>query len=77
MDTMEALESKINQAVAFIDKLSAENKVLGKENNELKEMISSFEKKMAALEKKDSIRAEKVRDKLGRILSKLNDLEKY
>ena len=68
MDTLEILEDKINKAVALIDKLSSENEILAKENEQLKTNLS-------AAKKINQDKSEKVKDKLSNILDKLGKLD--
>lgn len=75
MDTFKELEEKIIRAVTFIDKLTADNKLLTDENSMLKSRLTDVERRLADMEKIDMTRSEKVKDKLNGLIGKLNLLE--
>ncbi len=75
MDSLEKLEEKITRAVALIEKLTSDNKGLTEKNSLLLNELSELKSKLAATEKLESSKVEKVRDKLNNIIGKLNLLE--
>ena len=75
MDSFKELEEKIVRAVTFIDKLTEENKLLADENSALKNKLTEYGDRLAEMEKTDSDRSEKVKDKLNGLIGKLNLLE--
>jgi FtsZ-binding cell division protein ZapB len=76
MDTLEKLEEKINKALALIEKLTTDNRILKEDNERLKKELSESKVKAADLERQENERSEKVRERLGSILNKLDNLEK-
>lgn len=75
MDSLGKLEEKITKAVALIEKLTNDNNVLMEKNGQLNNELSELKSKLAAADKLQGSRAEKVRDKLNNIIGKLNLLE--
>jgi FtsZ-binding cell division protein ZapB len=75
MDSFEKLEEKITRAVALIEKLNGEKKALTEKNSRLENELSQLKSKLNEMEKLDSSRAEKVKEKLSNIIGKLNLLE--
>jgi FtsZ-binding cell division protein ZapB len=75
MDSLEKLEEKITKAVALIEKLNGEKKALSEKNGQLENELSQLKSKLSKMEKLDSGRAEKVKEKLNNIIGKLNLLE--
>lgn len=75
MDTLEKLEEKITKAVTLIEKLTAEKKSLMEDNGRLKEQLTEAQAKLSEMEKSESERSEKMKNKLGNILDKLGSLE--
>jgi FtsZ-binding cell division protein ZapB len=76
MDTLEKLEEKINKARALIEKLTTDNRILKEDNERLKKELSESKVKAADLERQENERSEMVRERLGSILNKLDNLEK-
>ena len=77
MDTLEKLEEKITKAVTLIEKLTAEKKSLMEDNGRLKEQLTEAQAKLSEMEKSESERSEKMKNKLGNILDKLGSLEQF
>jgi FtsZ-binding cell division protein ZapB len=75
MDTLEKLEEKINKAVALIEKLTNDNEILINKNNQINNELSELKLKLAAMDKTEIEKSEKVRDKLNSIIGKLNIIE--
>ncbi len=75
MDSLEKLEEKITRAVALIEKLTSEKKSLMDNNSRIENELSELKSKLAALEKLERGKAEKVKEKLNNIIGKLNLLE--
>ena len=75
MDSLEKLEERINRAVALIEKLTSEKKSLMDNNSRIENELSELKSKLAALEKLERGKAEKVKEKLNNIIGKLNLLE--
>ncbi len=76
MDALEKLEEKINRALALIEKLTGDNKVLREENDRLRKEVAETRSKLSDLERQEQSRSENVKERLGNILSKLESLEK-
>jgi len=77
MDTLEKLEEKISKAVALIEKLKDDNNRLAGENSELKQKLIDYESRLSEIEKSTGEKSEKIKDRLGNILDKLEVLEKF
>lgn len=75
MDTLEKLEEKITKAVTLIEKLTADKKDLLEDNGRLKEQLTETQARLSEIEKSESERSEKMKNKLGNILDKLGSLE--
>jgi FtsZ-binding cell division protein ZapB len=75
MEAFEKLEEKINKAVALIDKLSDENKLIKSENDSLKKELAEAKSKMVNLERSEAERADTVKEKLNNIMNKLGALD--
>jgi regulator of replication initiation timing len=75
MESFEKLEEKITRAITLIEKLNEDNKRLADENRQLKLRLSETEKRLALIEKGEVEKAEKIKEKLGHILGKLEILE--
>jgi regulator of replication initiation timing len=75
MDSLAKLEEKITKAVALIEKLNGEKKAMTEKNDRLETELSQLKSKLNEMEKLDSSRAEKVKEKLSNIIVNLNLLE--
>lgn len=77
-DQLKVLETRINKAIAFIERVKTREKILLKEREELKEKITSLESTVEQKDKKIEELKESQRylkDKIESILTKLENLE--
>ncbi len=82
-DSLSRLEERINKAIAHIERLTEKNHRLETENRELKEKIERFKKELKSkgetlnrIEDKSTRVSEGVRDKIERLLDKIDNYDK-
>lgn len=74
--TFAKLEERIKKMVSHIEMISGQNGDLLDENKELKIRVTEIEKKMKQLEKDTSKVSESIKDKVERLLGRIESFEK-
>ena len=74
-DKFDLVAQKVDRLLSVVENLKGRNKAAEQENAELKSQLAKIEKTFRALELETADRADAVRTKLDRVLSRLAELE--
>ncbi len=75
-DKFDLVAQKVDRLLSVVEDLKGRNKAFEQENAELKSQLTKIEKSFHALELEAADRADAVKTKLDRVLTRLAELEK-